>query len=342
MVNRENNKKRSYLALNPKQSKHTPSLPKETLDMFEKLFNHTKMSCQKILVIGFAETATAIGLYIAKRFNATYMQTTRETFENIEYIEFCEEHSHSTEQKIIKSDLLAIIDEIDSILFVEDELTTGKTILNAISAIKKQVGDKKFYVSSIVSFMSPQHEKRFLENNITHFYCHKMQINPVDDIKQKQDEQFGELIDYTTQVFYANKDIRKINKAMDIEKSCEQMSEFIEHDNENEEILVLGTEEFMYPAIYFANKLEKNNKVYCHATTRSPIIPSSQYIVKTRHKLCSVYQEERTVFLYNLKKYNCVYIITDGKIENNKGINEIVRALTYFKNDKIKVVEWVR
>ena len=77
---RENNKKRSYLVVNPLQGKHVPVSPTAAFDMFGALADILKQAYreEKLLLIGFAETATAVGAYIAGELNALYMQTTRE------------------------------------------------------------------------------------------------------------------------------------------------------------------------------------------------------------------------------------------------------------------------
>lgn len=81
---------------------------------------------ETLLVIGFAETATAIGAAVAAELGADYMQTTRELVPDAEYLYFSEEHSHATEQKLVKNDIDRALRTIDRILFVEDEVTTEK------------------------------------------------------------------------------------------------------------------------------------------------------------------------------------------------------------------------
>ena len=134
IAKRENNPKRSYLVVNRLQGKHIPAVPAETFAMFQSL----AAVCQKeyadtrVLVIGFAETATAIGVTVAVALGADYIQTTREDIAGAEYLYFSEEHSHATEQRLVKEGLEAAIARAERILFVEDEVTTGRTILNII------------------------------------------------------------------------------------------------------------------------------------------------------------------------------------------------------------------
>ena len=76
--------------------------------------------------MGFAETATAIGAQAAITVGADYIQTTREVIPGVNYLFFSEEHSHATEQKLVKDDIDRAAAETDRIIFIEDEVTTGK------------------------------------------------------------------------------------------------------------------------------------------------------------------------------------------------------------------------
>ena len=66
IAKRFNNQKRTYLLVNPLQAKHIPVSPKASLGMMKALGD---MLANKYpdtkLVIGFAETATAIGAVVA-------------------------------------------------------------------------------------------------------------------------------------------------------------------------------------------------------------------------------------------------------------------------------------
>ena len=63
VARRENNTKRSYLVVNRLQAKHIPAKPGRTLELFDQLAQLVKREYgnETLLLIGFAETATAIG-----------------------------------------------------------------------------------------------------------------------------------------------------------------------------------------------------------------------------------------------------------------------------------------
>lgn len=111
-------------------------------------------------MIGFAETATAIGAQAAITLETKYIQTTREVIPDARYLFFSEAHSHATEQKLVKDDIDRVINDIDRIVFIEDEVTTGNTIMNIIKIITKEYQKKtKFAVASLLNGMTEEYLK---------------------------------------------------------------------------------------------------------------------------------------------------------------------------------------
>ena len=161
---RSNNPKRDYLFVNRLQAKHIPAIPSKMIGMCNDLASQlTELEVyNNILIIGFAETATGIAHFVAKKVkNCKYIiNTTRESMEQYgkQLITFEEEHSHATTQRLFtwnKNDFN--FNSVDFILFVEDEISTGNTILNFIREFKRQdVANKnvKFGVASICNWQN--------------------------------------------------------------------------------------------------------------------------------------------------------------------------------------------
>ena len=137
---------------------------------------------------------------------------------------------------------------------------------------------------------------------------------------------------------------RRIQDAKVYQNACEQLCQKICAQIEPpDQILVLGTEEFMYPALLLAAKLEEQGKsVRFHATTRSPIAVSteSEYPLHARYELASIYDNQRRTFVYNLAAYNAVIIISDAPITSAEGKNSIYKALAHSGNQNITLVQW--
>ena len=95
--------------------------------------------------------------------------------------------------------------------------------------------------------------------------------------------------------------------------------------------LVLGTEECMYPALRLGEGLERlGAEVCCHATTRSPIglCDAPGYPIRSGWKLPSFYEEERTTYVYNLREYDTVIVVSDTKKTDLRAIQALASVLT--------------
>lgn len=356
IAKRENNNKRKYLVVNPLQGKHIPVSPEKALAMFEKLAELVKEAYpnETLLLVGFAETATAIGAALAVKLDTYYMQTTRENVQGVEYLFFSESHSHATEQKLIQTDLDKVIDNIDRIVFVEDEVTTGNTILKIVELIERTYTKKiKFSVASLLNGMNKISQKVYQDRQILTHYLVKTNHDTYTEVADsyRGDGTYyagnAEEIQETAPIMMVSGycDGRRLNCGKEYGEACKKLWEEIAQAvsfQENRKILVLGTEEFMYPALYVAKRLEElGYEVRNHATTRSPIAVSSEaaYPLHMRYELVSLYDEERKTFLYDIGTYDLVLVITDAPI-TDRGRKTLIHALTACGNKNIKLIRW--
>lgn len=355
IAKRENNKKRNYLVVNPYQGKHIPVSPTKAIELFNALADKIKKVYvnQKILFIGFAETATAIGAQVAIYVGGKYIQTTRECIEDVEYLFFSESHSHATEQKLVKNDIDKYISDIDTIIFVEDEVTTGNTILNIINILEKQY-DKKvnFAVASLLNGMSDEYLKIYKDRHIELHYVVKTDCGKYTAVAEKYndngnyylpDTQEKRSIKVINEPDYIN--TRRCCETKNYEQACEKLWRNVKSlicPDKSLRYLIMGTEEFMYPAIYIGKKLEEQGFfVRSHSTTRSPIVVSkdNEYPLTERFELKSLYDKDRVTFIYNIYKYDKVIILTDASFDGNAGINSLVNAISLYNSD-ITIVRW--
>lgn len=99
----------------------------------------------------------------------------------------------------------------------------------------------------------------------------------------------------------------------------------------------------MYPALFVGKKLEEyGNDVWCHSTTRSPIAVSmeKEYPLHNRYELRSLYDKERKTFLYDIGKYDKVFIVTDAADNDEGGMRTLINALKV-QNNNITLVRWI-
>lgn len=357
VAKRENNKKRSYLVVNRLQGKHVPVSPGKALRMFDSLADLLLEEYQgeRLLLIGFAETATAIGAAVAEKLGALYIQTTREQIRDVEYFYFSEQHSHATEQKLVKDDLDRVMERVDRIIFIEDEITTGNTIRNIIELLKKAYpGCAGFSAASLLNGMAKTDQEEYAKSGIRLHWllrtCHDSYEERAadcrgDGICHGCDSSLPAVVPEEYRISGC-RDARRLTDGTLYKTACRQMGrEAVERLQpvRGERILVIGTEEFMYPALVLASMLEeKTGWVRCHSTTRSPILVSSEawYPLHERYELRSLYDRQRTTFLYDLSAYDRVCMVTDAGEEEKEGLYSLINALVSCGNDRICVIRW--
>lgn len=357
---RRNNSKRDFLFVNRLQGKHLAVSPSAAFDLYEELTGEVRSSLskeEKLIVIGFAETATAIGQYIACSLENCiyYMQTTREKISGITpLLEFREEHSHATEQLLYGDQ--SSFTNCDRILFVDDEISTGNTILNFISALEEIGIHKKYGVASFLNWQNKEWTQKFKNLGIsTHFVVRgelkdlaaKVPVNISAQLNPASNLAFALPI-FTVRCRISNFCADRLGKAhVCLDDFSDVLYYTIEKvigkdlPNGNEEVLVLGTEEYMFAPLVFGKMLSEKHhvSVQFHATTRSPIETSdySSYAISRRFPIASCYDSTRNTFVYNLKKYDRVYIVTDI-VPNTQFLFDIAAALTVTGTPPEKII----
>ena len=369
IAKRENNTKRNYLVVDPLQGKHVPVEPSKALNLFKSLAEKLqgKYEGERLLLIGFAETATAIGAQAAITLGTKYIQTTREVIPDARYLFFSEAHSHATEQKLVKDDIDRVINDIDRIVFIEDEVTTGNTIMNIIKIITKEYQKKiKFAVASLLNGMTEESLKIYQDEKIELHYlvktdhsgygavaeqyrCDGLYICAIPenhthesaDIDVQSEKNMREHIISIPGWMNA----RRFVDAKQYEAACRKLAETVIAETgvkQGERVLVIGTEEFMYPALLTGYENEKMGCVVrCHSTTRSPIAVSTEeeYPLHCRYELRSLYDPDRKTFIYDLENYDRVIVMTDAALASLKGLETLIYALR-MKNENITVIRW--
>ncbi|MBP0976763.1 MAG: phosphoribosyltransferase domain-containing protein [Oscillospiraceae bacterium] len=335
MVRRENNSKRNYLLVNTCQGKHVPVNPEKISYVYGMLAAELKklVDTEKVLFIGFAETATAIAASVAAHYkNCPYIHTTREKDpDRTPVVVFSEEHSHATEQLLYCDDWKTAVKGIRHIVFIDDEVTTGKTVLNFIDALKEYDDlpfGVKFTVCSIVNGMSAATEEQFREKEVDLCWLVKIKAEPDSDETYSFDPAVKKRTSkykLTEKHIGGKMDPRTGVKSKDYKRACSALSKEILKELgpvNGLNVAVIGTEECMYPAIITAMALTrcKCSSVVTHSTTRSPIVPDTyrDYPLASRYQVDSFYEKDRRTFIYNSDQteYDLVVVVTDSEKED--------------------------
>ncbi|MCM1524937.1 MAG: phosphoribosyltransferase family protein [Ruminococcus sp.] len=354
---RENNSKRKNLLVNFYQAKHIPAVPSRTLKLFGSLAalaDTGDCAAEEIMVIAFAETATAIGAATAAYLGGcVFMHTSREDIpEKYRIADFSEEHSHASEQFLFSRSGRDIFKGIKHIILTEDELTTGKTMLSLINILRKMTdGDCRFTALSIIGGMDADRLGIFEREGIA-VRClarldgslglmnREMSITPLPDSPPVMictdivRREIGGMSDPRLGVLSA--DYLEACGDM-ISRAMEMLAPFIGEDFSAD---VIGTEECMYPAVMLGYRLETLGcDVRSHSVTRSPIVPAEgeDYPIYERHRLVSFYDARRTVYIYDLYPCDMTVLLTDSADIPPEAEERLAQAV---RSERLVIIQW--
>lgn len=348
LAKRVNNPKRSYLLVDPLQGKHIPVKASSARTMMAALGEQLRNKVQgTYLVIGFAETATAVASVVAETLGGDCFLclTTREPEENVrEWLTFEEEHSHATTQKLCLDGLEEELSRAGSIILVDDEISTGRTLINIVNKLKSRfsmLAGKSFVAASLINRVDEEHLRLLAEANIR---CEALLTLPNEDydsavagidVCQAPPAQPGPEGRPSWERAVSLPDPRRGVRAGAYRAACagacEELAGEIAPRVRGKRVRVLGTEECMFPGLLLAERLEREGaaSVLFHATTRSPIGLSGEenYPIFNGYSLPSFYEHARNTYLYDIGPCDLLIVWTDA----HAGAEDAWRCLTGLK-----------
>lgn len=112
-------------------------------------------------VIGFAETATALAHVVRARLGAqAFTHTTRHLVDAAPILAFSEPHSHAPDHALFHRDPAFLADD-GPVVLVDDELTTGTTVLNLVGAIEAHHHHAGYVVAVLTDLRDTAARERF-------------------------------------------------------------------------------------------------------------------------------------------------------------------------------------
>ncbi|WCF08366.1 phosphoribosyltransferase family protein [Paenibacillus thiaminolyticus] len=139
--------------------------PEVASDIYNKVKSNPLPIVEPTLFLGFAETATALGHSMFDIFlgPTKFLHTTRDRVMDLNpAICFEEEHSHATDHRCYALDQQFLCGK-DSVVLVDDEITTGKTALNIIRELQHKHPRSNYVVASLLDWRSDNDIQLFNE-----------------------------------------------------------------------------------------------------------------------------------------------------------------------------------
>lgn len=329
-----------------------PTIPKhqQIVDMIESGNACLKTSQESLayrttlpdrtVFIGMAETATGLGHAVFHHFDeAAYLHTTREEIVGATpAFVFEEEHSHATSHKVYAPS--GMLEDAETIVLIDDEISTGNTLLNLIAALDAQFPGKKYISLSILDWRSESQKQKLEEmaeaNNLKievlalltgEFDLHHSE-SPVEREVQCLDGSGNKVPNRSTQIqaieLHSVTGQRYLpftgrfgllsSEHLEIAEWAEKTAKAMPS---SEKPLVIGIGENMYLPLRFA--LELGGDPLVQTTTRSPIFAAEEkgYPIKEKVRFKLPDAEDINQFLYNISRVDIdrIYLLAESVID---------------------------
>ncbi|MEK4229765.1 phosphoribosyltransferase family protein [Solibacillus sp. FSL H8-0538] len=334
-------------------------------ETIEKIRNSPLNSATPLKIIGFAETATALGHAFFNAFtgDVQFVHTTREQLAcRAPVITFEEEHSHASSHRVYLHNP-AFFDGDGEVVLVDDEMTTGKTNLNIIRQLHTSFPHLKvFTLVAILDWRNAEHQEAVQqlaqELNIK---IHSVALmsghfdaKNIGTLPEPQSLLIGEKTDVLHYFSIADYVASELVQESSL---CSQLEEYkipyymgsgrfsltsIEQGEMSlrlqtvipklvamrtgKKCLVIGTGEFMYNPMYVASQMGPD--VYYQSTTRSPIYAHEKSLIYNKFVFHSPEFPGVINYLYNIgtHDYDDIFLMFE-RILDEGALRELVAAL---------------
>ncbi|MFI9363550.1 phosphoribosyltransferase [Kitasatospora sp. NPDC053057] len=162
---RAGNPKRAHLLVSSVLGKHVPQRPAVVhgagLELGRRVHELLgDKAAARTVVLGYAETATGLGHSVADGLDAPYLHSTRRPVPGIPPLGgFEEEHSHATGHLLLPADR-ELLGGGGPLVLVDDELSTGRTVLNTIRELHGRHPRDHYVVVALVDLRSADDRRR--------------------------------------------------------------------------------------------------------------------------------------------------------------------------------------
>ncbi|MFJ4738774.1 phosphoribosyltransferase [Streptomyces sp. NPDC088775] len=175
------NPKRAHLLVSNVLGKHVPQKPSVVYGAGFELGRKVRAllgdaEARRAVVLGYAETATGLGHAVADGLGvAPYLHSTRRPVEGVARAGgFEESHSHATSHLLLPEDPGLLAGDLGRaplpgavsdapLVLVDDEFSTGNTVLNTIRALHERYPRSRYVIVALVDMRSPADRGRLAE-----------------------------------------------------------------------------------------------------------------------------------------------------------------------------------
>jgi len=306
------NIKRGFLFVSKVLGKHYPVRPSRMREIHRCLAEQLTDLPSPILFIGMAETAVALGHGVAEcsedwgKSSCLFLHTTRYASSRPNSLSFQESHSHATDHLLYLpagNDAQAIFSHAKSLVVIDDELSTGNTLSNLMSAYCELNPDvKELRAVSITDWLGESRRLELIESfkpkNLKFINVLQGKFSFTSDLSFDCGPRVNVTGNTDCKDKYLANNYGRFGLTDSLDNDYQRMLEKTDIKRDDR-ILVLGTGEFMYPPFLFAEWLESQGyDVHFQSTTRSPILIGNE--IKYAIETIDNYWDDIPNYLYNV------------------------------------------
>lgn len=299
------NKKRGFVFVSKVLGHRYPTKPSIMKDMYTKLAVRIReqLDNQPTLVIGLAEAAVGLGCGIYHQLglpNAFYMHTTYYRLSQPIWTTFQEEHSHAPTHLVYDTPLSELRDRVKNVVIIDDEFSTGKTLLNFVYQLKQQLPLAERFIGAAILDWIPNKLPdigcvSLHKGSYTFNWKPNLQLdNPAVAVGTQE-----QILDQIMPHNFGRLGLQVLNIKCQNYVNIDQFRD--------KKVLILGTGECMYPAFLIGEYLETGGvEVYVQTTSRAPYNVDND--LKSKLTFKDNYYENIDNFFYNPKPYDSILI----------------------------------
>jgi hypothetical protein len=322
------NPKRGFLFVSKVLGRHLPARPSIMLDVHRRLAEKIPADLPgPIVIIGLAETAICLGqgvhsqyLTHTNRDDVLFIHTTRHRLGHSKAFDFFEEHSHAAQHSVYMPEATedrVLFKAARSVVLVDDEVSTGGTLMNLIKALSAFNTCLKQALCLTVTDWRGAERAQAIRGSM---------VVPSSWMSLLDGEyRFHPHVTKSLEAsLFGNQEpghvacSRRNNGRLGLRTPPTLTAGIAEglSVSPGERILVLGTGEFCYLPFRLAEMLEEGGgEVFCQATTRSPTLIG--HAIRCAEAFPDIYGGAFLNFIYNVEpmSYDRIFLCSETPAE---------------------------
>lgn len=349
------NPKRGFLFVSKLLAKYWPSKPDAMAQMHHYLAQALAGSIQGASVfIGMAEAAAGLGQGVYEAYinqasdpEHLFIHTSRYLLADIQRLDFQEQHSHASQfylyvppEPLLQHTFL----NAQSLVLIDDELTTGTTFVNLIKAYRR-VNPllQRVVIVSILNFVDSKRQQQIqqqLELDVQFISALAAEVNFISnpDYRYTQIPNVQSKLDCKRQ--HLSLKAGRLGIQGNLVLDTTPLKTLIQSWHKEQSVLVLGTGEFTHVAFLMSRYLEQQGwDVRVQSTARSPLLKGEA--IKEKMEFIDNYADNIPNYLYNVTADQYDQVIICHETPMCSSLQHLVQQLNatsfYYTDGKISL-----